>query len=130
MCSGAFLRTKSPSVGLQVAVVSWPHEMVALIGCIGAGLGAALATLVGSSRILHAIAKDEVLPILSKLKVTRNGEPIRALLATYFVAQCVIFVGSVDVVAGLTTMVYLLTYACLNASTALLSILEVQNVGA
>ena len=127
VCTGVFLRTKLPPNGLHVAIVSWPHPMVTLIGVLLSSVGAALQCLVSAPRLLQAVAKDDVIPILAVFKVTTNGEPRRALLLTAIISLCGVLIGSLDAVAPITTMLYLTCYAFVNFSTALLSILEYPN---
>ena len=98
-----------PANGLHIAQVAWPSAYVALIGCLLSSSGAALQCLVGAPRLIEAVSRDRVLPILSFLVPSGNNpksvptpgrEPIRALLLTYFLAQIAVLVGSLDAVAS------------------------------
>jgi potassium/chloride transporter 4/5/6 len=70
------------------------------------------------------LARDGVIPFLSFFKVTHREEPRRALLLTFLIACAGVLIGNLDAVAPITTMLYLICYAFLNASTALLSLLH------
>ena len=140
--TGAFLRSKLPPNGLHVSVVAWPHPLLVLIGCLLSSVGAALQCLAGyvmfcervalilphsGPRLLQAVAKDDIVPILAFFKTTYRGEPTRALIMTYLIAQMAVLVGSLDAIAPITTMLYLVCYAFVNFSTALLSLLQYPN---
>ena len=96
----------------------------ALLSCIGAGL----QSLTGAPRLLQAIAQDEVLPALVMLgKTGASGEPTRALVATAAIALCGVLVASVDAVAPIITMCFLMCYAFVNLACALQSLLQSPN---
>lgn len=46
------------------AQLSWPHEYLVLFGAFFATSGAALQSLTSAPRLLNAISKDEIVPIL------------------------------------------------------------------
>jgi len=56
--------------------------------------------LAGAPRLLQAIARDDIIPFLSVFKVTsRNNEPIRALVLTFFIAEIGVLIANIDTVA-------------------------------
>ena len=56
----------------------------------------------GAPRLLQAIARDDIIPFLNVFKVvTKQGEPLRALLVTALIAECGILIASLDYVAPL-----------------------------
>ncbi len=88
-------------------------------GVIAATLSSALASLLGAPRILQAMARDEVLPLLRPF-ARGHGEdanPRRALLLSGAIAILVILGGSLNTVAGLVSMFFLLSYGLLNYAT-------------
>ncbi|KNE68213.1 hypothetical protein AMAG_12891 [Allomyces macrogynus ATCC 38327] len=111
--SGAMLRTRSYPEGLLMALLAWPHPAVGYTATVAATLGPALQCLMGSVRVLRAIAKDDILSLY-----WLNGR-YKALGVTFTIAAAGVLAGSLDVVAPVTTMCYLLTYACINLATAL-----------
>lgn len=141
--TGPLLRTKTPDSGLLVASVAWPHALVVTLGCLFASLGAGLQCFVGAPRLLQAIAKDEILPFLHyfiplsspvyikvrghSLCLHKGGEPRRALLLTLVIAEGITLIGSLDVVAPVVTMLYLICYLFVNLSTTLLGFLKEPN---
>ena len=50
---------------------------IIIVGIYGATLSSALASLVGSPRILQAVAADGILPIDYFAKLEENGDPVR-----------------------------------------------------
>lgn len=78
-------------------------------------------------RLVQAVANDGIIPVLSFFQKVHNGEPRRALLLTYVIAQAAVLIGSLDAVAPITTMLFLICYAFVNASTALLGFLQYPN---
>ena len=126
-CTGVFLRTKDPQLGLHVSVFAWPLPVVALIGILFASIGAGLQCLSGAPRLFQAVAKDDVIPRMSFFAVTSKGEPTRALFATYVLAQLAVLIGDLDAVAPIITLLYLMCYALVNCSTALLDLFSYPN---
>ncbi|KAJ3416162.1 hypothetical protein HDV05_002807 [Chytridiales sp. JEL 0842] len=134
---GALLRTKFPSTGILVASVSWPSPWVTLIGCVFASLGAALQCFVNAPKLLQAMAKDDIAPILSIFKPLSQKpllfgllpaqEPRRALFLTLMLAEVAMLVGNLDVVSKVVTMFYLNCYTFVNASTAVQGFLKTPN---
>ncbi|VDQ02505.1 unnamed protein product [Trichobilharzia regenti] len=56
-------------------------------------------------RLLQAIAQDNVMPFLNVFKViTKRGEPLRAQLLCYGIAQLGILIASIDYLTPLITM--------------------------
>ena len=111
-----------------MAIIAFPHPYVVLFGCLLSTIGAALQCLIGAPRLLYAIASDDVLPVLKIFCVTsRNGEPLRALLATISIATIGCVIGNVDLVAPIITMFFLVCYACVNLACTLQSLLKAPN---
>jgi potassium/chloride transporter 4/5/6 len=56
--------------------------------------------ITGAPRLLQAIARDDIIPFLGVFKVTsRNNEPIRALIVTFFIAEIGVIIANIDAVA-------------------------------
>lgn len=110
---------------LLLAEIAWPAgwlvELGALLSCIGAGL----QSLTGAPRLLQALARDDLLPFLTPFaKASDSGEPTRALFLTAFLAWCGVLVASVDAVAPIITMFFLMVYLFVNLACALQSLLK------
>ena len=85
------------------------------IGHIGVGLTtltSALSYLLGAPRVLQAIARDSDYWILQYLGKGSgpNGEPLRALLLTWAIAQLILIFGAgfINVLASIVTALFLL----------------------
>jgi len=58
-----------------------------------------------------------LIPILRVFKFTWRDEPVLGTLVSIVVAQCVLMIGSLDAIAPLLTLFFLLTYATTNFAT-------------
>lgn len=91
----------------------WPQLVVA--GLLGATFSSALASVVGSARILMAMGEHGVLPFGGWLsRRTAGGEPRNALLVTIGIIAATILLRDLNAIAPLVTMFFLVTYAMLN----------------
>ncbi|KAL3859055.1 hypothetical protein ACJMK2_009291 [Sinanodonta woodiana] len=128
---GGLLRDKygeSIAGGLVVANLAWPTKWVILIGSFLSTLGAGLQSLTGAPRLLQAIAKDGVIPIINIFAVTtKRGEPFRALLLTAVISELAILIASLDIVAPIITMFFLMCYGFVNMACALQTLLRTPN---
>ncbi|XP_063305849.1 solute carrier family 12 member 9 [Pelobates fuscus] len=87
-----------------------------LIGVYATSLSASMSTLIGASRILHALAKDDLFGILlspAKL-VSKGGNPWGAVVYTWFLVQLVLLAGKLNTIAGIVTVFYLMAYAAID----------------
>jgi amino acid transporter len=94
-------------------------------GVFAATLSSALGSIVGAPRVLQAMARDDVLPMLGPLAAgsRRRDEPRRALLVTAAITGAVLWYAgngqegrALDMVARVITMFFLLTYGMINLS--------------
>lgn len=99
-----------------VPTISWPTPHLVTASIVFSSIGAALQCLAGAPRILTSIALDEILP----LEKAKDFE--RALYFTSFIAGAIVCIGSLDMVAPIITMFYLLFYGCVNVACGLLSL--------
>lgn len=101
---------------------------VVLVGLLAATFSAALSSLVGSPRILTALAKDGVIPCSNWLaKVARNGEPRRALGISGVIVLVALLLRNLNAIAPLITLFFLLTYATINLVVLIESSLGLMN---
>ncbi|XP_074635463.1 solute carrier family 12 member 9-like isoform X2 [Acropora palmata] len=99
-------------------------------GAFAATLSAALSCLLGASRILQAMAKDDLLGILLRPfgRVTqRRREPLRAVLMSWFFVQIVLLIGNLNEVAVLVSMFFLLSYGITNMACFALKVASAPN---
>ncbi|XP_021354279.1 solute carrier family 12 member 4-like isoform X2 [Mizuhopecten yessoensis] len=125
---GDLLRDKygaSINGGLLVAKLAWPNEWVILVGSFLSTLGAGLQSLTGAPRLLQAIGSDGVIPFLKVFSVTtKRGEPFRALIMTVLISEVGILIASLDDVAPIITMFFLMCYGFVNMACALQTLLR------
>ena len=96
-----------------------------IAGILGATFSSALASLVGSSRILFAMGEHQVLPRSKFLAGTSaNGQPRNAMIVTGILIFATMLLRNLNAVAPLVTLFFLVTYAMIN----IVVIIE-QNLG-
>ena len=102
-------------INTRIAVDLGQWQWLVIAGIMGATLSSALAMTVGSPRILMALGKHSILPFSSVFsRVSKRGEPTAAILFTALVSLITILLGSLDQIAGLLTMFFLITYGMIN----------------
>ncbi|MGB5768504.1 MAG: amino acid permease [Crocosphaera sp.] len=103
-------------------------QPLVLMGLLAATFSASLSSLVGAPRILMALAKDGVIPWGNCLaKLSRNGEPRRALLVSAAIVLIALFLRDLNAIAPLITLFFLLTYATINLVVLIESSLGLMN---
>ncbi|XP_028934280.1 solute carrier family 12 member 6 isoform X2 [Ornithorhynchus anatinus] len=113
---------------LVVGTLSWPSPWVIVIGSFFSTCGAGLQSLTGAPRLLQAIAKDGIIPFLRVFGHSKaNGEPTWALLLTAAIAELGILIASLDLVAPILSMFFLMCYLFVNLACALQTLLRSPN---
>ncbi len=96
-----------------------------IAGILGATFSSALASLVGSSRILFAMGQHRVLPYSNFIEgESANGQPRNAMIVTGIMIFVTMLLRDLNAVAPLVTLFFLITYAMIN----IVVIIE-QNLG-
>ncbi|XP_062404559.1 solute carrier family 12 member 4 isoform X2 [Sardina pilchardus] len=128
---GAVLRDKfgdAVSKNLVVGTLSWPSPWVIVVGSFFSTVGAGLQSLTGAPRLLQAIAKDNIVPFLRVFGHSKaNGEPTWALLLTGLIAELGILIASLDMVAPILSMFFLMCYLFVNLACAVQTLLRTPN---
>lgn len=100
---------------IEEAAVS---ELV-LAGVLASTFTAALSAMVAAPRVLQALAEQNVVPGSNFFgQLTKNREPRNAILTTGALVAAAMLLGSLDAVAKLITMFFLLTYLTVNLIVA------------
>jgi amino acid transporter len=86
-----------------------------IAGVLGATFSSALASIVGSSRILYAMGEHKVLPYSTLLAGTsKNGQPRNAMIVTGVLIFVTLLLRNINAIAPLVTLFFLITYAMIN----------------
>ncbi|XP_063063304.1 solute carrier family 12 member 7 isoform X3 [Engraulis encrasicolus] len=128
---GTVLRDKfgdSVKGNLVIGTLSWPSPWVIVIGSFFSCCGAGLQSLTGAPRLLQAIARDGIVPFLEVFGHGKaNGEPTWALLLTALICETGILIASLDAVAPILSMFFLMCYLFVNLACALQTLLRTPN---
>ncbi len=86
-----------------------------IAGILGATFSSALASIVGSSRILYAMGEHKVLPYSNLLSgKSKNGQPRNAMMVTGALILITLLLRNINAVAPMVTLFFLITYAMIN----------------
>ncbi|MCA9407288.1 MAG: amino acid permease [Candidatus Omnitrophica bacterium] len=90
-------------------------SFLVILGIMGATLSSALNMFIGSPRVLYALAKNKIIPFSKVfLKVNSRGEPFAGVVFSGIVALITICLSSLNEIATLLTMIFLITYGMIN----------------
>uniref|UniRef100_A0A8C9ZQM9 Solute carrier family 12 member 9 n=1 Tax=Sander lucioperca TaxID=283035 RepID=A0A8C9ZQM9_SANLU len=85
------------------------------IGVYSSTLSAAMSNLIGASRVLYALSKDNLFgKIFEHVSYLKRGNPWAAVLVSWLLIQVVLFAGKLNTIAGIVTIFFLLVYAAVN----------------
>ncbi|KAF9274368.1 hypothetical protein BGZ68_000735, partial [Mortierella alpina] len=98
-------------------------------GALAASVFATLGSVIGAAKILQAIARDNLLPLLSVFGqgTPKTDEPTLAVLLTYILCQFCLFLTDMNMIATFVSMITLLTFLILNLACFLLKIGSAPN---
>ncbi len=125
ICGGAFSRSDMIDAPYDTLVDNalFGLGFFVAIGVFAATLSSALGSLLGAPRILQAVSRDDIIPIISPFAkgTAQNDEPRRALILTSIITFAVLIWagnesegGALNIVASIITMFFLYTYGMTN----------------
>lgn len=90
-------------------------QFLVVLGILAATFSSALGSMVGSPRILQALAEQKTVPLHRFFaKKSGNDEPRNAIIVSGLIIELAIMVGNLNSLAELITMFFLVTYGTLN----------------
>lgn len=92
----------------------WPPFIA--IGILTATFSTGLSNLIGSSRILEALSKDQVFGSLLNFVVrgTWNGNPLAAVISSWVLVEGILLIGSLNTIAQINSVLFMLSYLATN----------------
>lgn len=87
---------------------------IVLLGILAATFSSALTTFIAAPRLLHSLSRNSIVPFSDRLSVLHKGEPRNTTIVTGVVVVSAILLGSLDSIAPVLTMFFLITYAMIN----------------
>uniref|UniRef100_A0A672NHB6 Solute carrier family 12 member 5-like n=1 Tax=Sinocyclocheilus grahami TaxID=75366 RepID=A0A672NHB6_SINGR len=113
---------------LVIGTLAWPSPWVIVFGSFFSTCGAGLQSLTGAPRLMQAIARDGIVPFLRVFGHGKaNGEPTWALLLTACICESGILIASLDNVAPILSMFFLMCYMFVNLACAVQTLLRTPN---
>ncbi|KAG0362066.1 hypothetical protein BGZ54_008781 [Gamsiella multidivaricata] len=98
-------------------------------GGLAASVFATLGCVIGAAKILQAIARDNLLPLLSVFGqgTPKTDEPTLAVLLTYILCQFCLLLTDMNAIATFVSLITLLTFLILNLACFLLKVGSAPN---
>jgi amino acid transporter len=118
LAGGVPLAVLQGDSGEAMRNLAWIAALVGL-GVIAATLSSAMASFLGAPRILQSMASDHVFPLIDRFAHGHgpSANPRRAVLLSFAIALVTVSLGSVDLIAPIVSMFFLISYGLINYAT-------------
>ena len=100
----------------RVCLPGTTESLIVTVGVIASTTSSALGSIQSASRVIQALAKDNLIPLLKPLGEECNNEPVPAILLSSVVGMGLLFIGNLNAIAPILTMFFLLTYGLTNVA--------------
>ncbi|CAG5058320.1 unnamed protein product [Parnassius apollo] len=103
----------------------WPPFIA--VGMLMATFSAGLSNLIGASRVLEALAKDNIYGFLLRPMASHNDNPVMAVLASWILVQIGIMAGSLNTIAQVNSVLFMTSYFAINLACLGLDLASAPN---
>ncbi|XP_053618774.1 solute carrier family 12 member 9 isoform X2 [Plodia interpunctella] len=103
----------------------WPPFIA--VGMLMATFSAGLSNLIGASRVLEALAKDNIFGFLLRPMVSRSGNPVLAVIVSWLLVQVGIMAGSLNAIAQVNSVLFMTSYFAVNLACLGLDLASAPN---
>ncbi|KAG6458835.1 hypothetical protein O3G_MSEX011076 [Manduca sexta] len=103
----------------------WPPFIA--VGMLMATFSAGLSNLIGASRVLEALAKDNIFGFLLRPMVSRSGNPVVAVITSWLLVQLGVMVDSLNAIAQINTVLFMTSYFAINLACLGLDLASAPN---
>ncbi|XP_045519144.1 solute carrier family 12 member 9 isoform X1 [Pieris brassicae] len=97
------------------------------VGMLTATFSAGLSNLIGASRVLEALAKDNIFGFILRPMVPRSGNPVLAVIMSWFLVQIGIITGSLNTIAQVNSVLFMTSYFAINLACLGLDLASAPN---
>ncbi|KAG7296841.1 hypothetical protein JYU34_019697 [Plutella xylostella] len=92
-----------------------------------ATFSAGLSNLIGASRVLEALAKDDIFGVLLRPVVPRGNNPVAAVIISWLLVQVGIMAGSLNAIAQVNSVLFMTSYFAVNLACLGLDLASAPN---
>ncbi|XP_026731241.1 solute carrier family 12 member 9 isoform X2 [Trichoplusia ni] len=103
----------------------WPPFIA--VGMLMATFSAGLSNLIGASRVLEALAKDNIYGFILKPMVSRSGNPVVAVITSWLLVQVGIMADSLNAIAQVNSVLFMTSYFAINLACLGLDLASAPN---
>eukprot|EP00003_Mantamonas_plastica_P015412 TRINITY_DN2612_c0_g1_i2.p1 TRINITY_DN2612_c0_g1~~TRINITY_DN2612_c0_g1_i2.p1 ORF type:complete len:402 (+),score=86.61 TRINITY_DN2612_c0_g1_i2:113-1318(+) len=109
---------------IVAAEVAFPVPQMVQVGILLSSIGAGLQSIVSASSLLQAIIADKIFKLPDFMQQTGERLRMMCVAIVFVISFCGVASGSLNFLAPIITQLFMITYAFVNASCALLSFLN------